>query len=432
MRPSDLLRPLVFGLGVAAPLLPIALYFHGNWYSFFHPYSLGMAFGLAAAAYYLNCLVLSSRLPFLDRLFGHDRVLVFHGWTAVAALFLTLAHVFFKVLYGLSPTLQIALGMAASALFDTVIVVTLTLMVNGRVARLPPVRRLRDRLRIDYSRLKAFHNLTAAAAALMAVHVLLASATREKTLRTTVMAVWAATALLLWIGHKVLRPLLLRLTAFRVATVKAVTADVVALTLDRPVPLARNAGQFVYIRPLSDPPGVEEHPFTVSSPPESALELTVKDLGDWTGRLGRIPPGSKVLVDGPYGRFTPSPTEAPHLFLAAGIGITPFLAVLSAWEREGSTPSAPVRLLWSLKSSKDLFSRDLLERLDRRGWFSWRVVFTREGGGRIGPGELATALPGPPASVTCWICGPDGFRRDMEKALRGLGVRRIRYERFSF
>ncbi|TVQ96030.1 MAG: hypothetical protein EA403_17120, partial [Spirochaetaceae bacterium] len=37
-----------------SPLIPLLLYFHGNWYAFFHEWSLAMTAGILAFGYIMN------------------------------------------------------------------------------------------------------------------------------------------------------------------------------------------------------------------------------------------------------------------------------------------------------------------------------------------------------------------------------------------
>ena len=51
-----------------------------------------MMIGIFAYAYFFNALILSTRLRFLDRIAGHDKVMIFHRKLAVAAMVLAFLH----------------------------------------------------------------------------------------------------------------------------------------------------------------------------------------------------------------------------------------------------------------------------------------------------------------------------------------------------
>ena len=71
------------------------------------------------------------------------------------------------------------------------------------------------------------------------------------------------------------------------------------------------------------------HPYTVSHVAEDGgLVLSIKALGDCTRHIQSLEPGVAVRLQGPYGTFLLDRPSAPEVWVAAGIGITPFLALL--------------------------------------------------------------------------------------------------------
>jgi len=58
--------------------------------------------------------------------------------------------------------------------------------------------------------------------------------------------------------------------------------------------------------------------------------MAIKSLGDASHALQALKPDTLVSIEGPYGGFFPSPQAVlePELWIAGGIGITPFLARL--------------------------------------------------------------------------------------------------------
>ena len=62
--------------------------------------------------------------------------------------------------------------------------------------------------------------------------------------------------------------------------------------------------------------------------------MTVESRGDLTGRLGRsLKVGTPVRVEGPFGRFLRPRSKTPEIWIAGGIGITPFIAWAQAMDR---------------------------------------------------------------------------------------------------
>ncbi len=86
-------------------------------------------------------------------------------------------------------------------------------------------------------------------------------------------------------------------------------------------------------RPDSSSPGASwpgrgwsrAHPYSLSAAPDGrSLRITVKDLGDGSRDVARLRPGTRVLVEGPYGRLSARARTRRHVALiGAGVGITP-------------------------------------------------------------------------------------------------------------
>ena len=90
-------------------------------------------------------------------------------------------------------------------------------------------------------------------------------------------------------------------------------------------------GQFVYL--VVSRPGIsrEPHPFSIASGYRlnAQFKLGIRMVGDYTRSLDRLEEGDAVTFYGPYGRFGDRFLSANRdcLFIAGGIGITPFLGM---------------------------------------------------------------------------------------------------------
>lgn len=192
------------------------------------------------------------------------------------------------------------------------------------------------------------------------------------------------------------------------------------------------AGQFAFI-------GFERfegaHPFTIASADHGNRSLTfqIKALGDYTRQLAsRVAVGQAVTVEGPYGSFVLGRQDhtARQIWIAGGIGVTPFLAWLDALR---ATPAAApaVELHYSTRSAaQDPFVerlRSLCAELP-----SVRLhIHDRAAGDELTPERLAaTATTGQRAEV--WFCGPRGFGDQLKAGLARLWGRRLRFRREAF
>jgi predicted ferric reductase len=126
------------------------------------------------------------------------------------------------------------------------------------------------------------------------------------------------------------------------------------------------AGQFFIFRFLDGPGWSRGNPFSLSAAARfDQIQITAKDLGDGSSRLARLRPGTKVLIEGPYGRLTGEHRVGDKVaMLACGIGITPLRALLE------DLPYAPGNavLVYRARSEPDLvFRAELDELAHRRG-----------------------------------------------------------------
>ncbi|MBX3632971.1 MAG: ferric reductase-like transmembrane domain-containing protein [Simplicispira sp.] len=199
------------------------------------------------------------------------------------------------------------------------------------------------------------------------------------------------------------------------------------------------AGQFAFVR-FEGSEGA--HPFTIASAAgslgrgergEALLRLVIKPLGDYTRTLHqRLAAGQRVDIEGPYGRFDGRGSRRrQQVWVAAGVGVTPFLALLEARQpgltTQGRDP-APVHMHYCTRDAR----RDpLLPRLN--GLCAQAqppvqlTVHSEAQGQRLTPQDLQ-AVPGP---LDIWFCGPPGLGDALHQHARGPSRWRLHRESFA-
>ena len=125
----------------------------------------------------------------------------------------------------------------------------------------------------------------------------------------------------------------------RVLINEPIARDTFLLRLDDPATAGTiRPGQFVMIRPTGGSDPLLGRPFALydvkadldGTP--TAIEVVYIVLGRGTKALSRLRPGDEVSTWGPLGNgFGPPPTDGPVIFVAGGIGQTPFLALGRSW-----------------------------------------------------------------------------------------------------
>ncbi len=88
------------------------------------------------------------------------------------------------------------------------------------------------------------------------------------------------------------------------------------------------AGQFLFVRFPGEKDLNESHPFTISSAPaEDVLRLTIKASGNFTRELfARLKDDTHAIIEGAYGMFNYKTGGPKQIWIAGGIGLTPFLS----------------------------------------------------------------------------------------------------------
>jgi ferredoxin-NADP reductase len=96
--------------------------------------------------------------------------------------------------------------------------------------------------------------------------------------------------------------------------------------LDR---LRVEAGQFLTWRFLDRAGWTRGHPYSLSAAPDgSRLRITVQAEGDGSASITHLRPGTRALVEGPYGRLSARARTRPKVaFIGAGVGVTPLRAL---------------------------------------------------------------------------------------------------------
>ncbi|WP_405135015.1 ferredoxin reductase [Nocardia sp. NBC_01388] len=140
--------------------------------------------------------------------------------------------------------------------------------------------------------------------------------------------------------------------------------------------------------------------------------------------------GSVVRLAAPQGGFVlPEPPPAKVLFLTAGSGITPVMAMLRTMDRRGVVPDV-VHVHSSRTADDVMFGNELRELHDRHPSFTADLHFTGEHG-KFALAELDERVPDWRERDT-WACGPIGMLDEIEKHWAAAGILdQLHVERFE-
>jgi predicted ferric reductase len=187
------------------------------------------------------------------------------------------------------------------------------------------------------------------------------------------------------------------------------------------------AGQFAF---LTFAGSEQAHPFTISSgwANTGRLAFSIKGLGDYTRTLPTtVKVGEAVTVEGPYGRFDFRSDGGPQLWIAGGVGITPFIARMEALAIAGA--QGKVDLVYSTDTLDDSFLAELRNAADAANVRLYLVDSQRDG--LVDLPKLAAWAP-EWRHADVWFCGPEAFGDAIYKAMRTDGLPAHRFHRELF
>jgi predicted ferric reductase len=384
-------------------------------------------------------LVLMSRAPALDQVFGSDRITAAHRWVGFGAVWLIVAHVVFTTVgyagsAGLSVLDELLLQLTTYP-YVLWAAASLGLLVGVAASSVRAARR-----RVSYETWYFIHLYAYLAIALGFAHqVVLGTDFFADPLARLYWIALYLTAFGLLAGFRFAAPVAVSVRhRFALANVVAESDDVTSIyltgrNLDQ---LAVRAGQWFRLRFLTPTGWYRAHPFSISAAPNGRyLRFSIRDLGDYTPTLRHLPLGTRVFLEGPYGAFTGAArTKARVLLVAGGIGVTPLRALLE------ELPAKPgdITLLYRASSPAEVvFAREIDTLATLRGAVVHYLVGRRGSPAMrqdpLEPAALRALVPDVLARDV-YVCGPAGMTDKVLDSLRKLRVpaRQIHYERFAF
>jgi predicted ferric reductase len=405
-------------------------------------YHLGLGMALMGMVILFLQVLLTGRYRWIERPFGLDMLTRFHKRMGItAAAFLLLHPVLLaaggaglQLLISVQKPLIIYVGRAALLL----LIISIVLSVY------------RVRLGLTFERWRLSHNLLIPA-------VIVGGYLHSRFIGQDLSGIYLlrvqwflllTVSLVAFTHHRIVRPAVLSRSPYRVTDVKSEADQVWTIVLE---PAARGScydylpGQFQFITFKRDPQlPVEEHHWTITSSPAQRdyVSSTIKALGDFTSTIGRTKPGDTAVVHAPFGRFSYLlyPEEKHLVFIAGGIGITPFMGMLRHM-RDTQADYTVTLLYANVAESRIVFAEELaqiasgdapvleLVHVLEQPSQKWRGET-----GRIDQEKILRYCSHPDILAnTYYLCGPSAMSENIIQTLKKLGVseRRIRIEIFS-
>ena len=210
------------------------------------------------------------------------------------------------------------------------------------------------------------------------------------------------------------------------------TTEVVLRPIGKPME-KHCAGQFIFVRFPNTDTLDESHPFTISSAPhEDVLRVTVKGSGDFTRALFTdLEPGMDALVEGPYGMFNYKSGGQKQIWIAGGIGVTPFLSFIRDMD---NTLNHNVSFYYTMRHRDEvLFYNELESAGIRNSRLKVNIRYSASGGS-LTVEEIVRNTGGDISGYHVYMCGPLPMLQSFEKKFLALGLpaNHIHFEEFNF
>lgn len=194
-------------------------------------------------------------------------------------------------------------------------------------------------------------------------------------------------------------------------------------------PIRYTAGQFIELTLNHEHEDDRGHKrwFTLSSSPtDELISITTKFASDkgssYKAALQNLKPGTELKISEPLGDFVlPKLVQTPLLFIAGGIGITPFHSIFSWLAATGE--SRPINFIYGVRNEDEIVFQNTVT----KAGVNPTIVVSEPSefwGGERGhiSAELVLGLEEITSDSLIYISGPDPMMNSLIKDLKAAGI----------
>lgn len=372
----------------------------------------------------MSCsFILANKPRFLEPFFGGlDKMYMAHKNIAIMAMIFLIGH-FWIVPHVTELTVGRVLGMTAFIGIGGSILLALA-------PRIPIAGRY---VRLAYDQWKFLHRFVGVFFIIGMIHLTQVDNIAKYAVANGYLTIVTYIGALAYLYKELIAPFIGR-KPFTVEAVRKLNATTLEVVLKpRGTKPNYRAGQFLFISFDGDKVLGETHPFTISSAPgEDVLRVSIKASGDWTKYLyEHLKPGTGAKVEAGYGMFDYKTGGATQVWIAGGIGITPFLS----WVRDlKAEPNHDIHFFYSVRSEADgLFWDELSAAAQKfKRFHATMNVSSRDGS--LTADKIVAASQVNCANVHVYLCGPLPMTEAFVKQFgdKGTPQGNFHYEEFNF
>jgi ferredoxin-NADP reductase len=210
---------------------------------------------------------------------------------------------------------------------------------------------------------------------------------------------------------------------------QAEAANITTFFFQPEKPVQFTAGQYAEWKvphPQADDRGVRRW-FTISSSPtEELISFTTKFTPDkgssFKNALQKLQPGDQIDMSEPMGDFVlPKLAQTPLVFVAGGIGLTPFHSIAGWLAATGE--ERPIRFLYGVRSEDEIVFQDTFEKAGIKPTIVVSQPSSAWGGERGNlSAELILGLEKPDENTLVYLSGPEAMVQALAKDLHKAGL----------
>jgi len=396
-------------------------------------HGMGELFGLIGMTMFALTFILSTRITFIEDIFGGlDKVYIAHGILGGSALISILAHPIFLVIKFIPKEINLAAEYLLpssywSANFGIISLVGMIVLMFITLFT-----------KMKYNRWKFTHEFFGLMFIFAVLHIFLV---RNSIAQDNIFSgyyIYATIVSVIGIfGFSYSLFIKNRLFKNAIYSIKSIIKkdDLFEITITpEHKPISYKAGQFIFIRFYNKNISKESHPFSIASKSNSNdIIIVAKNLGDYTKKLVHLNVGDKVSIEGPYGRFNyKKHSEKNQIWIAAGIGITPFIGMAQDVMNDNKLKSN-ITLIYLIKNKDDLIAKSLFEDISKKSSKFNFIPWVSEEKGRITIKDIYS-INNKFHNSEFFLCGPTRFKENLIKNLIKNNIKKdnIHEEAFDF
>lgn len=430
---AALLTGLGLGLTVALELTTLRKSDISSFYAVLQTTSRFAA--LIGTYFALLGILLVSRIPWVERGVGHDRLVTWHRKLGPWSLYLITFHILFIVI-GYAGQFQVKIISEVASILTTFnwMWAALAGFIFMSAAGLSSYKKARAKL--SYESWWMVHISTYAAIALSFMHQILNGPMfighpLNKAFWIFLYSAMSFSIIYWRFGIPMYRSLRHGLKVEKIIQEGPGIVSVIMRGRDLEK-LGAQGGHFFGWRFAARGHALMSHPYSLSAAPTAHyLRITVKDLGDHSRSLADLKPGTRVFVEGPYGAFTAARAARKHVVLiGGGVGITPIRALVEEFK-----DGVQLDVIFRASRSEDLVLREEFDYLAAQSQGSIRIHYL-VGSRKIHPMDANSLKELVPrfADSDIYICGPGPLVEAVRESAKKLGVSKNRFhdEAFAF